>query len=99
MGTGAFGGMQAGAVGGMPGMMDGGMPSMATIDSTSIQKVVAEQERLMAAQDFEAADELRRHLSTLGVDLFDNEEANPAADVANNLNVALTGINAMNTIG
>jgi len=40
---------------------------------TTIRKLVAERERLRAAQDFDAADDLRRQLAGLSVELFDNE--------------------------
>lgn len=46
----------------------------------AIRKLVAERERLRAALDFEAADELRRQLAQLGVEIFDNERVWRSAD-------------------
>jgi len=40
---------------------------------TQIRRLVAERERLRSAQDFESADDLRRQLAALGVELFDSE--------------------------
>lgn len=50
-----------------------GGPQPAALNGETIRQLVAERERLRAAQNFEAADELRRQLSTLGVEIFDNE--------------------------
>lgn len=46
----------------------------------AIRKLVAERERLRACADFEAADELRRQLANLGVEIFDNERIWQSAD-------------------
>eukprot|EP00811_Abedinium_folium_P027636 NODE_4213_length_1920_cov_7.063581.p1 GENE.NODE_4213_length_1920_cov_7.063581~~NODE_4213_length_1920_cov_7.063581.p1 ORF type:complete len:407 (-),score=147.25 NODE_4213_length_1920_cov_7.063581:482-1702(-) len=60
--------------GGRAGTYAGGAtPVTRRTTSAAVQKIVAERERLRAAQDFEGADELRRKLAGLGVDLFDNE--------------------------
>jgi len=86
-GAGAFGGMPVAALGGgIPGMIDGGVPVMGAIDNTSIEQLMAEQDRLIAAHDFEGADQLQNHLMTIGTE-------DPAAAVANQLNEALTGMN------
>jgi len=45
-----------------------------------IRKLVAERERLRATQDFELADELRRQLATMGVEIFDNDRTWRSAD-------------------
>jgi len=58
--------------GGRMGTYTGG-PQPPVINGETIRQLVAERERLRAAQNFEAADELRRQLSTLGVEIFDNE--------------------------
>jgi len=47
--------------------------SLGPLGVNSIQKLIAERERLRAAQDFESADEMRRQLAALGVEIFDNE--------------------------
>jgi len=56
-----------------------GMPTSA-INGATVRKLVAERERLRAAQDFDAADELRRQLAALGVEIFDNERLWRTAD-------------------
>jgi len=58
--------------GGRMGTYTGG-PQPPVINGETIRQLVAERERLRAQQNFEAADELRRQLSTLGVEIFDNE--------------------------
>jgi len=50
-----------------------GAAQQSLINGGTIKKLVAERERLRAGQDFDAADELRRQLSGLGVEIFDNE--------------------------
>lgn len=50
-----------------------GTPHTSAINGATIRKLVAERERLRASQDFDAADELRRQLAQLGVEIFDNE--------------------------
>lgn len=50
-----------------------GAPVQRRLTGMQIRKLVAERERHRAAQDFEAADELRRQLSSNGIELFDNE--------------------------
>jgi len=52
----------------------------ASIGIPAIEKLVAERERLRAGSDFEAADELRRQLAQMGVELFDNERIWKTAD-------------------
>jgi len=42
--------------------------------TSSIEKLIAERERLRAAQDFESADGLRRQLVSMGVEIFDKEK-------------------------
>eukprot|EP00411_Alexandrium_monilatum_P014398 CAMPEP_0175272072 /NCGR_PEP_ID=MMETSP0093-20121207/46238_1 /TAXON_ID=311494 /ORGANISM="Alexandrium monilatum, Strain CCMP3105" /LENGTH=452 /DNA_ID=CAMNT_0016566853 /DNA_START=1 /DNA_END=1359 /DNA_ORIENTATION=+ len=56
-----------------------GMPA-SNINGATVRKLVAERERLRAAQDFDAADELRRQLGALGVEIFDNERLWRTAD-------------------
>jgi len=46
----------------------------------TIRKLVAERERLRANQDYDAADDLRKQLLSLGVELFDNERLWRTAD-------------------
>jgi len=43
------------------------------LTGAAICKLVAERERIRSSQDFEAADELRRQLAQLGVELFEQE--------------------------
>jgi len=52
----------------------------AQLSSHHIRKLVAERERLRATQDFELADELRRQLATMGVEIFDNDRTWRSAD-------------------
>lgn len=43
------------------------------LTGAAIRKLVSERERMRSLQDFEAADELRRQLAQLGVELFEQE--------------------------
>ncbi|CAE8621147.1 unnamed protein product, partial [Polarella glacialis] len=54
------------------------VPELRSSDSSGretreIRKLVCERERHRASQDFQAADDVRRTLSSMGVELFDNE--------------------------
>mmetsp|Transcript_27656 Transcript_27656/g.87894 ORF Transcript_27656/g.87894 Transcript_27656/m.87894 type:complete len:411 (-) Transcript_27656:191-1423(-) len=57
-----------------------GTPLQSSVAGPTIRKLVAERERLRAAQDFDAADELRRQLASVGVEIFDNERIWRTAD-------------------
>eukprot|EP00928_Gymnodinium_smaydae_P008668 TRINITY_DN1315_c0_g1_i1.p1 TRINITY_DN1315_c0_g1~~TRINITY_DN1315_c0_g1_i1.p1 ORF type:complete len:481 (+),score=115.80 TRINITY_DN1315_c0_g1_i1:95-1444(+) len=46
---------------------------LAGLPEEQIRALVAERERARAVQDFQHADEVRKHLLSLGVELFDNE--------------------------
>lgn len=61
---------RCGTYSGQPVVPASAMPSLG---EPAIRKLVAERERLRAGSDFEAADELRRQLASMGVELFDNE--------------------------
>lgn len=50
-----------------------GMPIQQQMTGAEIRRFVAERERHRAAQDFDSADDLRRHLAAHGVEVFDNE--------------------------
>jgi len=50
-----------------------GVSSIQNFSRQQITALISERERLRAAQDFEAADEMRRQLGALGVEIFDNE--------------------------
>lgn len=66
---------------GKQGSFSGVKPEVSqSIGIPAITKLVAERERLRAASDFEAADELRRQLAQMGVELFDNERSWKTAD-------------------
>mmetsp|Transcript_119906 Transcript_119906/g.339892 ORF Transcript_119906/g.339892 Transcript_119906/m.339892 type:complete len:476 (+) Transcript_119906:207-1634(+) len=54
--------------------------SAAMLTEAEIRSMVAERERSRAAQDFATADELRRRLLRLGVELFDSERTWRAND-------------------
>lgn len=64
-------------------------PTHSSLGVPAIRKLVAERERLRASMDFEAADELRRQLAGLGVELFDNERVWRSSD--GHQGVILTG--------
>eukprot|EP00928_Gymnodinium_smaydae_P079514 TRINITY_DN6341_c0_g1_i1.p1 TRINITY_DN6341_c0_g1~~TRINITY_DN6341_c0_g1_i1.p1 ORF type:complete len:378 (-),score=102.70 TRINITY_DN6341_c0_g1_i1:109-1242(-) len=49
------------------------MKQVVALDANMIKNMVADRERFRAMQDFDAADDMRRQLREMGVEVFDNE--------------------------
>lgn len=58
----------------------GAMPSAVGVSDIEINSAIADRERARAAQDFATADEIRRRLSSLGVEIYDNQRLWKAND-------------------
>eukprot|EP00928_Gymnodinium_smaydae_P079515 TRINITY_DN6341_c0_g2_i1.p1 TRINITY_DN6341_c0_g2~~TRINITY_DN6341_c0_g2_i1.p1 ORF type:complete len:421 (-),score=97.27 TRINITY_DN6341_c0_g2_i1:160-1344(-) len=53
---------------------------MMSLDANMIKNMVADRERFRAMQDFDAADDMRRQLREMGVEVFDNERVWKSSD-------------------